>query len=34
MKVNKDNKFYNEIRDIIIERFIKYRDITLSKYFI
>ena len=34
MKVNKHNKFYNDIRDAIAEGFIKYRDITLSKYFI
>ena len=34
MKANKNNKFNNEIRNVIIERFIKYRDITLNKYFI
>ena len=34
MKVNKNNKFYNEIRNAITEKFIKYRDITLNKYFI
>ena len=34
MKINKDNKFYNDIYKIIIEEFIKYRDITLNKYYI
>ena len=34
MKINKHNKFYNDVRDIIAEGFIKYRDITLSKCFI
>ena len=34
MKANKNNKFYNVVRDIIIEDFIKFRDVTLNKYFI
>ena len=34
LKINKDNKFYNNIRDAIIEDFIKYQSITLSKCFI
>ena len=34
MKINKNNEFYDNVRDAIIEDFIKYQDITLSRYFI
>ena len=34
IEINKNNKFYIDIRDVINEDFVKYKDITLSKYFI
>ena len=34
MKTNKNNEFYDNVRATIIEDFVKYQDITLSRYFI